>query len=326
MERITLKDIAQKTGYSASTVSRVLAGSARISAPTRRKILAVAEKCGYRTTCRNIAVILPSPILNNYYGWMCSSISYELMQRSFNPVLIQMEQLDVINDIPICGAISILSENMLARVWGKIHQWPLICMNTMSNRLENIYRVSANEKQGMELIVNQLAAAGHTRIARLGGSYTFNMPGNWSSILRNEAFNHLADRFCLTKDLKIITKSTLEDLLDTLPAVLEQKPTALIIQTEDFLLPVLHALRLLKVKIPEDLSLAAWSYHSVQSHTQPAVCGVMQDYDRMARMSCEMLQRLSNGESIDDIEVDYISLSGSSIAEVPHKDSPLSVL
>ena len=52
----------------------------------------------------------------------------------------------------------------------------------------------------------------------------------------------------------------------------------------------------------------------------------MKDYDRMARMSCEMLQRLSNGESIDDIEVDYISLSGSSIAEVPHKDSPLSVL
>ena len=40
MNRTTLKDIAEATGFSISTVSRVLANSPRISRDTRRIVLA----------------------------------------------------------------------------------------------------------------------------------------------------------------------------------------------------------------------------------------------------------------------------------------------
>lgn len=47
--KVTLKDIADDTGYSVSTVSRVLNGSNRISTSTREEVLESAEKFGYLT-------------------------------------------------------------------------------------------------------------------------------------------------------------------------------------------------------------------------------------------------------------------------------------
>lgn len=47
--KVTLKDIATDTGYSVSTVSRVLNGSSKISQKTREEVLQSAEKHGYTT-------------------------------------------------------------------------------------------------------------------------------------------------------------------------------------------------------------------------------------------------------------------------------------
>lgn len=46
--KVTLKQIAEDTGYSVSTVSRVLNGSNKISTKTRDKILESAQKHEYR--------------------------------------------------------------------------------------------------------------------------------------------------------------------------------------------------------------------------------------------------------------------------------------
>ncbi|MCH8566936.1 MAG: LacI family transcriptional regulator [Balneolales bacterium] len=46
--KITLKDIASDTGYSVSTVSRVLSNSDKISSATREEILEAAVRLGYR--------------------------------------------------------------------------------------------------------------------------------------------------------------------------------------------------------------------------------------------------------------------------------------
>lgn len=49
MGKVTLKDIATETGYSISTVSRVLNGSTKISAKTKEEVLESAERHEYRT-------------------------------------------------------------------------------------------------------------------------------------------------------------------------------------------------------------------------------------------------------------------------------------
>ena len=45
---ITIYDIAEKTGYSAPTISKALNGRGGLSPATRKKILDVAEEIGYK--------------------------------------------------------------------------------------------------------------------------------------------------------------------------------------------------------------------------------------------------------------------------------------
>ena len=80
MDKTTLKDIAGVTGFSISTVSRVLANSPRISRDTRRIVLAAAEKFHYKPQTRNVAVIVFSPILTGYLGRLCSAVTGELLR------------------------------------------------------------------------------------------------------------------------------------------------------------------------------------------------------------------------------------------------------
>lgn len=48
MPRISLRDIAEASGYSVATVSNALRGTGDVAAPTRQKISALAESMGYR--------------------------------------------------------------------------------------------------------------------------------------------------------------------------------------------------------------------------------------------------------------------------------------
>ncbi|MBR2508939.1 MAG: LacI family DNA-binding transcriptional regulator [Lentisphaeria bacterium] len=313
--RITLKDIAEKTGYSISTVSRVLTGANNISLQTRRQILAEAEKSGYTIHSRNVAIIVENPYFIGYSGVMLQAISHELLANNYNPMIIQIDKIDCLNEIPLCGIMSVLSENTLAKNWSKTHQYPLISLNTMSKHLDNIYRVASNEKQGMEMIVKMLVDAGHTRIARFGGILDTELSQeNYSTNYRNRIFDSLVEQYGLEKNMQIDSTFEYNVILERISILLTRKPTALIIQSEDCLLQVLHALRLLQVRIPEDLSVVAWNYPHIQNHIHPMISGISQNYEQIAKCGCQMLNQLNDGIfPQNDIEVDYIPLIGTSI-------------
>ena len=320
MDKTTLRDIAEVTGVSISTVSRVLADSPRISRDTRRIVLAAAEKFHYKPRTKNVALIVFSPILTGYLGRLCSAVTSELMKHGFNPVIIQMEHIECIRDIPICGAISIATVNKLARIWGEMHERPLISLNSQSNHLDNIYRLSSNEFQGMKILVDRLKENGHTRIARLGSEHTFHPLDNWSCQRRNAAFLKLAEQYGLTSDLYAESEHTLPAVLNAISNLMTRKPTALLLQTEDYLLPVLQSLKLLKIRVPEDLSLAAWSSEDIHDHLYPPPFAVSQDYGKFGELAVQTLKSLIDGDNQPtDLEVDYKILPGQSVIPCPRK-------
>ncbi|MBE6370614.1 MAG: LacI family transcriptional regulator [Lentisphaerae bacterium] len=320
MDKTTLRDIAEVTGVSISTVSRVLADSPRISRDTRRIVLAAAEKFHYKPRTKNVALIVFSPTLIGYLGRLCSAVTGELMKHGFNPVIIQMDHIECIRDIPICGAISIATVNKLARIWGEMHERPLISLNSQSNHLDNIYRLSSNEFQGMKILVDRLKENGHTRIARLGSEHTFHPLDNWSCQRRNAAFLKLAEQYGLTSDLYAESEHSLPAVLNAISNLMTRKPTALLIQTEDYLLPVLQSLKLLKIRVPEDLSLAAWSSEDIHDHLYPPPFAVSQDYGKFGELAVQTLKSLNDGDSQPtDLEVDYKILPGQSVIPCSRK-------
>lgn len=316
--RVTLKDVADKTGYSISTVSRVLAGANNISLQTRRQILAEAERAGYIIHSRNVAIIVESPHLIGYPGVMLQAICEELLVNNYNPMVIQIAKIDCLNEIPLCGIMSVLSENTLAKNWSKTHQYPLISLNTMSKHLDNIYRVASNEKQGMEMIVKMLVDAGHTRIARFGGILDTELSQeNYSTNYRNRIFDSLTEQYGLEKNIQIDSTFEYNVVLERISILLTHKPTALLIQTEDCFMQVMHALRLMKVKIPDDLSVVSWNYPHIQNYVYPMISGICQNYSQIAQCGCQMLNQINNGIfPKNDIEVDYLPLVGTSIKNI----------
>jgi|AntRauTorcE11898_2_1112593.scaffolds.fasta_scaffold24864_1 DNA-binding LacI/PurR family transcriptional regulator len=51
--KVNLKDIAEETGFSISTISRVLNGSDKISTGTVEKVLRTANELGYKSKKRS---------------------------------------------------------------------------------------------------------------------------------------------------------------------------------------------------------------------------------------------------------------------------------
>lgn len=94
MPRVTLKTIAEKTGYSITTVSRALAGYNDVSPSTREKIRSIAEELGYypNITARQlqkqrmdtVGIILPTHgprFADPYFSEILAGIGDELARH-----------------------------------------------------------------------------------------------------------------------------------------------------------------------------------------------------------------------------------------------------
>ena len=94
-KRTTLQDIAEHTGFSVATVSRVLSGSPRISDDTRRKIIRCADMYNYRMKCKNVAMLTLGYGL--YFSNMLTALQKEFLNREINQLIRSIPTYDSIN-------------------------------------------------------------------------------------------------------------------------------------------------------------------------------------------------------------------------------------
>ena len=81
--KVTLKQIAERTGVSINTVSMVLRGMSGISAPTRERVRRAAEEMGYRRQLKPAAT-KQSLCLVSAERHRRDSYSYTEFNRIFN--------------------------------------------------------------------------------------------------------------------------------------------------------------------------------------------------------------------------------------------------
>ena len=100
MQPVTLKQIAEQTGYSVTTVSRALAGYDDVAESTRERIVALAEELGYypNLTARQlqkrrtdtVGLILPThgPRFSDpFFSEILAGIGNELARHQFDLLL-----------------------------------------------------------------------------------------------------------------------------------------------------------------------------------------------------------------------------------------------
>ena len=187
MKKGTLEDIVKETGYSKTTISRVLNGKSkeyRISATATNKILDIAQRIDYRPniaaqmlrnkTSNAIGLILPS-INNLLFSNLASKIITEANSYNYTVVLIDTQEdpvfeskaLDTLINRNIDGIILVPSERAPERIETVAQTIPLILVDRYFENSSLPY-ISTNNYEGGYQAVKMLIDSGHTNILCLG--------------------------------------------------------------------------------------------------------------------------------------------------------------
>ena len=318
-----LEEIARRTGYSIATVSRTLNGFKWVSERTRQRILECAREIGILRSGGTIAIIVRSISLSHYHKDMALCLESGIHFAGYRMVLIPECSLDLIEEYNPAGAISVIGDLGLERLWGKRYALPLVCVNAAPRHLEGIFSVYSNEEQGMRLLLEHLLSLGHRRIGMLSyGQTEKDLQNIYMFRDRKKTFEKILSEYGLPDDLITLYGWRKQEYEGTVYHLLEKGVSAIVVMSEGQLMKILYFLKQVGVRVPEDISLCGW-LDQVDLSCDLPMTGIMQNYELLAEKAVGMLEKLLRKEPVEkDIIINYRFVSGCSTAR-PKKGNPV---
>ena len=306
--------MAERLGYSATTISRVLSGKAekyRISPDTVNAVLREARRCNYspsvaaqslRTRRSNtIGLLLPS-VANPYYADMASVIITELNSAGYTTIVVDtMEseqrlsesarslisrQVDGILAVP-CGEKGMDLEMLSAQI-------PVVLIDRYYEDTSLPY-VTTNNYQGGLDATRHLLSRGHTRISCIQGVQS-SMPNKE----RVRGYVKAMEDEGLAQDIDIIGNefSVQNGYLETkLLMSRAQRPTAIFALSNTIMLGALKAIREAGLRIPEDVALISFDNNLYMDYMTPSITRISQPVEDMAKLAVKILLDKIKGAS-----------------------------
>ena len=302
----TLATIAERTGFSITTISRVLSGKAekyRISKNNAAIIIAEAKKRNYtpsfaaqslRTNKTNtIGLLLPS-VANPYFANMSSVIISEAKNRNFTTIVLDsMEneenqnsgakillsrRVDGIIAAP-CGADASMLEKINTNI-------PVILID---RHYENskLPCVTTNNYKGGKDATSILISSGHKNIACIQGVIT-SLPNK----RRVKGYLDALKEAGLDKYATVVGNnfSVQNGYVET-KLLMEKtpRPTAIFALSNTIVLGAIKAIRETELKIPEDISIISFDNNIYFDYMTPAISRVSQPVEEMSKLATKLL-------------------------------------
>lgn len=305
-----LKDIAQEAGVSVATASRVMAKKSVVKAETRSRVLAAAERLGYRPnllvrgmqTQRTQTIGVVTRKLNDFEGQILSGIAAAAQECQYVPLTVVYdsgnpdEEIQLIHqliDRRVDGFIVVTQHNQLGlgrynEVWDR--DLPLVWVGKEMPGQRGDQIGSDNVTAG-RLAADHLLNLGHTRLAHLGGSV-----GNSSAERRRDGF---IDRIrnVLGHECPSIAVPDFVHGVEQARALLlaSPRPTAIFAANDLLALSVYRVAHEMGLRVPADLSVVGLADLSFADLTGPPLTTVAQDAHAIGRGAFEQLRRRIDG-------------------------------
>ncbi len=290
---VTLNDVAEASGVSHQTVSRVINGSPQVAERTRAKILAVITELGYRpnSVARQLVTGTSTTIGiisfgTHFYGpaQMVRSVEGALKDRGYGFVFASIDSLELSE---ISGALRDLERHHVA---GLILVTPLLevqlkDLQSLCNGLPfvmidvpkgaDLPSVLFDQAYGSELATRHLLSLGHHDICEISGPLT------WSGALeRHQAWFSTLSRAGFTPGRSVEGDWTAaggcraaQELLN-----LNHPFSALVVGNDQMALGALSALREANLRVPEDVSVIGFDDIPEARYFHPPLSTVRQDF------------------------------------------------
>ncbi|MGW8379439.1 LacI family DNA-binding transcriptional regulator [Streptomyces sp. ODS28] len=304
MTEVTLRDVAQVSGCSVSTVSRVLAGSRPVGEETARAVREAAERLGYRPNrvaralrsraTGTVGLVVPQ-ITNPFFPFLMRAVERALHAEGRAVLLadcdedtgVEASRLDALLERQVDGlvVIPVDEERSRAAVTEAADAVPLVLLDRGCGP-GVADSVAVDNAAGMALVLEHLRRAGRSRVCFAGAD------SGSAAAERHAAYVAGAARL----DPEGPGRTELGDFSvewgrTAAERLWPRRPDAVVCANDLIAVGVVQRLRQLGVRVPEEVAVTGFDDVAVAGIVEPALTTVRQPVAELAAEAARLLAR-----------------------------------
>ncbi|WP_067842602.1 LacI family DNA-binding transcriptional regulator [Amphibacillus sediminis] len=308
----TIYDIAKRSGYSITTVSKVLNNYKNVSEKAKRAVLEAVEELGYtpnssaRTLATNkswmIGVVfaehLGVGIAHPFFSEVIEGFKKHVELYNYDLLFVsrhmgmQRETYKHLKHRGVDGVIVVQSfgDDFIGQEESPI---PAVYIDLP---LETPGSVYSDNRHGAQLAVDYLVELGHRKIAHIMGEQT-----SFAGIERAKGFkkamaNHGLDlpEHYLVNGGFFSYEGGREAMIRLL--ALQDRPTAVVVAGDNMALGAMKVIKEAGLSVPGDISLIGFDDIAIAKHVDPPLTTIRQDKELIGRQAAIMLLNQINGD------------------------------
>jgi len=309
--QVTIKDIARELGISPSTVSRAIKDHPDISPATKRQVQDLVEKLKYKPNAvalslrsrksNNIAVVVPE-IVHHFFSTVISGIEEVAMEAGYNVMIFQSNELYE-REVQIAASLSthlvdgvLVSISKSSKKFGHLKEimeegLPLVFFDRACDMLE-ADKVVVDDFNGAYQAVEYLIKSGCHRIAHYSAPQHLQI-----GYQRKRGYISALERHGMVPDEQLMVKcDTMEEAVEVTSQLmkLEFPPDAIFAVNDMTAAGAIQALKQMRFRIPEDVSVIGFTDGLVASVTDPPLTSVNQHGYDIGKKAMSMLLKRMN--------------------------------
>lgn len=332
---MTIVDIAKESGYSISTVSRVLNNRQDVSPEAKKKINEIVKKRGFipndnakhlkQSVTKNILVIVKGTS-NMMFASIIEQIQ-ELMdnaQYTVGVTYLEEGANEVSEAVRLCRerkplGVLFLGANpqYFTEEFNNIDV-PCVVIATgfEDTSFENLSSVATDDKKASEKAVDFLFDKGHENIAVLGG----NLSISHTSVLRFKGCEKSFENHNRKFDFLYYENAlfSFESAYSAMGRLLDRNIpiSAVFAMSDTMAIGAIRAIRDRGLSVPEDISIIGFDGTTLADYYNPKIATIRQDFKKMARRGVEILLNMINlnQKSVNEL-ISFTLSEGESVAK-----------
>jgi LacI family transcriptional regulator len=308
--RATMHDVAQEAQVSIGTVSRVANKHPSVKPLVRQKVEAAIKKTGWQpntiaqsmrtAATKTIGCILPNSI-NPLFSAVIKGAEETLREHGYVLIVansngdaeFEPELLSLILNRRVDGLLLAHSNEFDARMLDAIEHARIPIVLVEREYPRTLDSVVSDQRGGLLLATEHLFAFGHQRIALLTGN-----PASRPGRERHRGFVEAHQQANIKVHPELLRLSSLareyayQEIQNLMRA--DNPPTAIITGGNVMLAGALHAINLMGIRVPEDVSLIAVGDTDLAELASPSITAVRWDLEGIGRDAANILIKRIN--------------------------------
>lgn len=320
MAKPTLKSIAERTGFSVTTVSRALAGYADVNEKTRELILEEARRQNYepdlnaqllqKQRSRTLGLVIPvggPRILDLFFSEFTAGVSRRASEAEFDVLLSTFYDDDedvtpyqrLVNRRRVDGIILARTseEDRRVRYLQAIH-FPFVAYGRTA-QANDFAHIDVDGRAGQRMLTEHLIERGHTRIAYITAPQGFTFTN-----ARMRGFYDAMEVHSLPVNPEMVIAGDMGEASgrEAAARLLEspEPPTAIMTGNDLMAFGVMHAVQERGLQVGEHVAVAGFDDIRSAAYVHPGLTTVRQPIFEIGERVTQMLLEIIAGERTPD--------------------------